>query len=183
MKNIKVNCGNIEISNQNRMNEQTVQELKDSASSEKKKLDQEVEELRDDLVRMERLQKNPEEFGLKVRESPTGISITAANKMRTAKPIRLAADYNEKHIQAYEFFNKAKTNKNHLTVVENFHEQLMTNYSDSYQEVGGALIWKNVNAVEIAELVRQFDLPQTEFIKMSGGDILCKFHKRVGPNK
>eukprot|EP00554_Chaetoceros_debilis_P006300 CAMPEP_0194076938 /NCGR_PEP_ID=MMETSP0149-20130528/3662_1 /TAXON_ID=122233 /ORGANISM="Chaetoceros debilis, Strain MM31A-1" /LENGTH=1214 /DNA_ID=CAMNT_0038757825 /DNA_START=225 /DNA_END=3869 /DNA_ORIENTATION=- len=37
------------ISNQNRMNEQTLQELKDSASSEKKKLDQEVEELRDDL--------------------------------------------------------------------------------------------------------------------------------------
>jgi len=131
-----------------------------------------VEELREDLVRMKKLKMTPEEFGLKVRKSPTGIAITAANKMRTAKPILLAADYNEKHIQAYEFYNKAKTNKNHLRVVENFHEQLMTNYSDSYQELGGALIWKNVNAVEIAELVRQFDLPQTEFIKMGSGESL-----------
>jgi hypothetical protein len=131
-----------------------------------------VEELRDDLVRMEKLKKNPEEFGLKVRESPTGIAITAANKMRTAKPIRLAADYNEKHIQAYEFYDKAKTNKNHLTVIADFHAKLMASYSDTYQEEGGALIWKNVNAVEIAELVRQFDLPQTEFIKMGGEESL-----------
>jgi len=131
-----------------------------------------VEELRDDLVRMERLKKTPEEFGLKVRESPTGIAITAANKMRTATPIRLAADYNEKHIQAYEFYDKAKTNENHLTVIADFHAQLMASYSDSYQEERGALIWKNVNAAEIAELVRQFDLPQIEFIKMAGGESL-----------
>ncbi len=131
-----------------------------------------IEELRDDLVRMERLKKNPEEFGLKVRESPTGIAITAANKMRTAKPIRMAADYNEKHIQGYEFYDKAKANKNHLTLIADFHAQLMASYSEDYQEEGGALIWKNVNAAEIAELVSQFDLPQTEFIKMSGGESL-----------
>ena len=131
-----------------------------------------VEELRDDLVRMEKLKKSPQEFGLKVRESPTGIAITAANKMRTARPVRLAANFNEKHIQAYEFYDKAKINKKHLTVVANFHAQLMAHYSDSYQEEGGAFIWKNVNAAEIAELVRQFDLPQTEFIKMGGGESL-----------
>lgn len=131
-----------------------------------------VEELRDDLIRMEKLKKTPEEFGLKVRESPTGIAITAANKMRTAEPIRLAADYNEKHIQAYEFYNKADTNQHHLEVIEGFHAQLMANYSDGYQEGGGALIWKDVNAAEVTELVRQFDLPQTEFIKMGGGESL-----------
>lgn len=131
-----------------------------------------VEELRDDLVRMEKLKKTPMEFGLKVRESPTGIAITAANKMRSAEPIQLAADYSEKHIQAYEFYNDDQINRKHLDLTLDFVTTLNVKYSNRFVDSNGALVWKDVSAHEICNLVRMFELPQTEFIKMSDGESL-----------
>lgn len=52
-----------------------------------------VEELRDDLVRMEKMSLAPDQFGLKVRQSSTGISITAANKMQDVDSLVMALIY------------------------------------------------------------------------------------------
>ncbi|WP_100644074.1 Z1 domain-containing protein [Alteromonas facilis] len=141
-----------------------------------------VEELREDLIRMEKLKKAPIEFGLKVRESPTGIAITAANKMRTAEPIRLAADYQEKHVQAYEFYDDADVNHQHFKRIAQFQSHLMRDYKDTYNESNGALIWEGVDASEIADLVRVFDLPQTDFIKMSDSESLLSTYIRDRAN-
>ena len=101
-----------------------------------------VEELRDDLVRMEKLGRTPGEFGLKVRESPTGIAITAANKMRTAEPILLAADYKERHIQAFEIRDNAALNEAHLKGVKSLFVELMEHYSEGFSDEDRAYVWR-----------------------------------------
>ena len=58
-----------------------------------------VQELRDDLKRMVDLRKTPQEFGLRVRHSGLGLSVTAPTKMGTGEKIVHAADYAARHIQ------------------------------------------------------------------------------------
>ena len=131
-----------------------------------------VEELRDDLVRMEKLGRTPGEFGLKVRESPTGIAITAANKMRSSETVLLAADYSEKHIQAYEIYDNAQKNSNHMAAVLSLHEKLLKNYGDSYEESNGALVWRGIPSSLVVGLLGEMDLPQIDFSIMNNGSTL-----------
>ncbi|MFT7043836.1 MAG: hypothetical protein ACJAW7_002599 [Candidatus Azotimanducaceae bacterium] len=131
-----------------------------------------IEELRDDLVRMEKLGRTPGEFGLKVRESPTGIAITAANKMRSAETVLLAADYREKHVQAYEIYDDNQKNSNHMTAVLSLHEKLLDRYGDSYDETNGALVWRGVPSSLVVTLLSELDLPQIDFSIMNNGSSL-----------
>ena len=136
------------------------------------KVSESVEELRDDLIRMEKLNKSPEDFGLKVRESPTGIAITAANKMRSAEPVLLAADYREKHVQAYEIYNSYETNNRNFEVITALYSRLIEDHGDGYSDGSGAIVWTDVDSQKIVDVLRRFDLPQTDFSIMSDGDSL-----------
>ena len=126
-----------------------------------------VEELRDDLVRMEKLGRTPGEFGLKVRESPTGIAITAANKMRSTEPILLAADYKERHIQAYEIRDDADLNQLHLKFVSSLFKNLMENFPEGYSGENGALVWRGVPSDCVVSFLEKLEFPQMDFIRMN----------------
>lgn len=125
-----------------------------------------VEELRDDLVRMERMGRTPDEFGLKVRQSPTGIAITAANKMRTAKPFFMAVDLSTRHLQAFEVFNKQSINEANLSAVTDLVRTLDSEYADHRLDDPNALVWREVDVALIQSLLRRFELPQLEFAKV-----------------
>ena len=60
-----------------------------------------TEELREELELMGYLKQTPVEFGLKVRNSETGIMITARNKLQSAETITVSKDFSLKHKQAY----------------------------------------------------------------------------------
>ncbi|EPO8047180.1 TPA: Z1 domain-containing protein [Pseudomonas aeruginosa] len=122
-----------------------------------------VEELREDLVRMERMGITPNEFGLKVRQSPTGIAITAANKMRAAKPVLMAVDLSTKHLQAFELFNDGSINAEHFAAVTSLVEKLGTGWVEHEVSDDGALVWKGVGVALVQELLREFKLPQLHF--------------------
>ena len=112
------------------------------------------------------------EFGLKVRESPTSIAITAANKMRTAEPILLAADYKERHIQAFEIRDDAALNRAHLKCVKSLFDELMEHYSEGFSDESGAYIWQGVPSKHIIDFLSSLDLPQIDFIKMKNDSSL-----------
>jgi hypothetical protein len=123
-----------------------------------------VEELRNDFERMVRLGKLPIEFGLKVRQSPTGIAITAANKMRAATSISLAEDFSTKHIQAHTLFNNDAVNRNNFSRVQELHSKLaLLDKFDDGGENENALVWAEVPVTLITNFLDQLDLPQTEF--------------------
>ena len=56
-------------------------------------VDDATEELRSEINRMQAARRTPRDFGLKVRQSPLAIRVTAANKMRTAEQVKIAQDY------------------------------------------------------------------------------------------
>lgn len=122
-----------------------------------------VEELRDDLVRMERMELTPDQFGLKVRQSPTGIAITAANKMRAAKPLLIALDLSGRHLQAYELFNNDDINRKHLDAVTSLVATLDSDFSDKRVKDESAFVWSGISVSVVKELLRKFKLPQLEF--------------------
>jgi len=131
-----------------------------------------VEELRDDLVRMERMGRTPDEFGLKVRQSPTGIAITAANKMRTAKPFFMAVDLSARHLQAFEVFNDESANERNLSAAVDLFKTLSSGHAESRTAEASALVWTGVDVDLIQSLLRRLDLPQLEFAKDSTGSSL-----------
>jgi hypothetical protein len=131
-----------------------------------------VEELRTDFQRMALLNKTPYEFGLKVRQSPTGIAITAANKMRTAKPISLAEDFSTRHIQAHSLHDDVEINQKNIELAKDFIKKLSTAMNDSFENNADkkGLVWKNVPATLVLEFIKSMSFPQTEFDMLASDD-------------
>lgn len=115
-----------------------------------------IEELRDEVKRMAIAGASPEEFGLKVRQSETGIRITAANKMRTATTIKLAAGYAGRMVQAHAVFNSNTTNESNLGVASQFLRSL-----EPPRELNGARhYWRKVAGRDVVRLIEEFELPK-----------------------
>ena len=130
-----------------------------------------VEELRADFERMALLGKTPFEFGLKVRQSPTGIAITAANKMRSATEISLAEDFSSRHLQAYSVYDRNDVNKKNLAQVKSFVEELASGVGNvDVNKSVNARVWKSVPVVNVLRFIKGLDLPQTEFDALGAGE-------------
>jgi hypothetical protein len=117
---------------------------------------------------MEVLGKTPFEFGLKVRQSETGIAITAANKMRSSQPVSLAENFSERHIQAHTIFDNNDINKSNFNAVKTMVSSLgkCTTWSNK------ALLWRN-DASFVEKLLKEIELPQNEFMRIgSNGESL-----------
>lgn len=77
-----------------------------------------INELHSEVEYMQKAGLTPYEFGLKVRQSETGIRITAANKMRSAFSMLLASDYSAKYIQGHTIFNNQDKNLKNIKAVK-----------------------------------------------------------------
>lgn len=121
-----------------------------------------VEELRVDFERMARLGKTPFEFGLKVRQSSTGIAITAANKMRSAKALSLAEDFSTRHLQAHTVYDDDEPNRTNRKAVDTLRDELKKAGCPRL-DARNALVWTGVDARRILAFLRNLELPQTEF--------------------
>lgn len=83
-------------------------------------VDEATEELRSEIKRMKAAGRTPRDFGLKVRQSPLAIRVTAANKMRTAEKLKIAQDYSARHIEGFALPNNSSVGKKHRDAVEQF---------------------------------------------------------------
>lgn len=112
-----------------------------------------IEELRDEVRRMHDLGMTPEHFGLKVRESPTAIRITAANKMRTATQMRIAQDYSVRHLEGYILPNSQSVNADNLKSVQTFVGGLG---APSGKTTDQAIIWEAASGRAVMTLLKSF---------------------------
>lgn len=119
-----------------------------------------IEELRTEVRRMQAIGLTPRDFGLKVRQSPTAIRITAANKMRSASSLTLAQDYSTRHVEAYSLVNDDAVNKRNLELVQSFIRKLEA-AGAPFKRDAKALIWQNAAGSEVLELVRKFRFADT----------------------
>ena len=122
-------------------------------------IEEAIEELRDEVKRMESIRQTPKEFGLKVRQSPSALRITAANKMQTATSIRLAQDYSGRHIEGHVLFNDDEVNKRNIHETEKFIQALGVPIK-SRNEV--SYYWSGVDGSKILGLVDGFEFPSDQ---------------------
>lgn len=113
-----------------------------------------IEELRSEVKRMQLNGLTPKDFGLRVRESPTAIRITAANKMRTAKRMTIAQSYAGRHIEGYALFDDASVNHENEAAVADFLAPLGT-----AQPREGHLLWREVEGSSVLNLLDRFQFP------------------------
>ena len=78
----------------------------------------------DEVKTMERLNKTPSEYGLKVREHEASIRITAANKMRTAELLTFSLGFAGKHVQGHSLYLINDINDENRKAVNNFLNKL-----------------------------------------------------------
>lgn len=128
-----------------------------------------IEELRGELGRMQVLNRTPATFGLKVRQSPAAIRITAANKMRSAADVTLAQDYSCRVIEGYALKHDAAANTANVQRVHDFLKGLdgrrIETPPRSRDEVwttkySGLLMWSGVSGAEVMVLLRQFEFSE-----------------------
>jgi hypothetical protein len=131
-----------------------------------------IEELRTEVRRMQDLSMTPEHFGLKVRESPTAIKITAANKMRSATQMTVAQDYSERHLEGYILPNDQRENLANLEEVRRFLTGLGAP-SEAFT-TDQAVVWRGVPGHRVMNLLKGFTFPSAhaDLGPISGGTSL-----------
>jgi len=143
-----------------------------------------VEELRDEVKRMELLNLTPMEFGLKVRQSPEALKITAANKMRTASSVTLAGDYSGRHLEGFALYNNETVNKQNRELVEEFVRGLAISPTGSPSDTEGtSLVWRKVDGKTLYRAVSAFQFGGNEHlvpIQDSTSLFMDYFADRVG---
>jgi hypothetical protein len=114
-----------------------------------------IEELRSEVRRMKLIGLTPEDFGLRVRQSPSAIRITAANKMRTATELTLAQDYSCRHIEGHSLINDNDVNTNNLKSVREFVKQLDAG-GGKFDPLPKTEFWTDVDGAKIYALLKTF---------------------------
>lgn len=135
-------------------------------------VDDATEELRLEIKRMERLRMTPADFGLKVRQSQLAIRVTAANKMRTATALTIAQDYGARHVEGHALVNGADVNARNEAAAA----ALFASIGD-YEEVPGGLLWKDVPAASVMDLLRAYECSpvQTDMSRISDTSLLVDY--------
>lgn len=130
-------------------------------------IDNAIEELRDEVKRMRRLQQTPEQFGLKVRQSETAIRITAANKMRSARSLRVAQDYSARHVEGHMLFNDDGVNSVNRELVTELVAGLGAPVTPDEVEdarlkaqVAQHVCWHAADGLKVLDLIRRFRFPE-----------------------
>jgi hypothetical protein len=113
-----------------------------------------IAELREEIRRMEALNLTPQDFGLRVRQNPGALKITAPNKMRTATDLVLAADYSGRHTEGYAVYFDEAVNLNNKRKVEGFLELVKPKTVEP--RTPSYFHWGGVSGKDIYALTREF---------------------------
>lgn len=136
-----------------------------------------IEELRAEIKRMRERNETPEQFGLKVRRSETGIAVTAANKMRAAEDRELAADLSGKHVEGFALYDDRELNAEHLQLARRFIAGLgnpltpeLAGDAALTADIAKHLVWSDVPGRKVRDLLEAFSFParQTVLSRIDG---------------
>lgn len=116
-------------------------------------------ELKSELYKMERQQQTPEEFGLKVRQDPNSLIVTARNKMRTGTLVTRPITVSGRLIETPRLKNRAEFLAANEKACKKLISELdvIDGVTREINESPGAVLWRNVPKKFVIELVRNFD--------------------------
>ncbi len=124
-----------------------------------------VSELKKDIKTLQTLGKSPMEVAVKIRTSSARLSVTATNKLGTAKRISLPINWSKELIGAARFKIADSTFKANEKLINNFIKSLNATKAENQRN---GFFWKDIPKEDIAKLVLEF---KTIFYKFPNQDI------------
>ena len=118
-----------------------------------------VNELKAELKKMERQNQTPSQFGLKVRQAPGTLIITARNKMRSATYVKRPITVSGRMIETPRLRGDEETLRENESLCRTFIKSLSSIEGVQpyqYEEHTKAFVWRNVPKKMIVELVRNY---------------------------
>lgn len=113
-----------------------------------------IDELRDEFKRMERANRTPREFGLRVRSDPEALIITARNKMRTGKPVRHSISLGGTLIETTSLRKDFLDHNRKLA--EEFVDSLDQQCGNRVAHSDAGWLWSGVSAAAVRDFVSRF---------------------------
>lgn len=115
-------------------------------------------ELKKELRHMAKQNMTPEDFGLKVRQDPGALIVTARNKMRSGTAVNVPITLSNRMIETARLWNDVDIiiNNNKLcedTIKSIYAERRIKRDYDDYTK---AYIWRNVPRDKIIELIKEY---------------------------
>lgn len=115
-----------------------------------------VNELKEELRRMEQMNATPKEFGLKVRQAPGALLITARNKMRTAVAVSRPITVSGRMLETPCLRDDEQTISSNDQLCRNFIKTISAVYPLEKDEYTKAYIWRDIPKAKVIDLVRDF---------------------------
>lgn len=122
-------------------------------------------EFRETLEDMRRRNRQPSDFGLRIRCAPAnaGLMVTAANKRRTAKRVKIWLNFAGKDFQAATFPLDPKERRENVRKIGEFLKSLgpWQKGETAFPGCSGRndLVWKDVPSDKVAEIIRNLNVP------------------------
>ena len=113
-------------------------------------------ELKGELRRMARQNMTPEDFGLKVRDNPGSLIVTARNKMRSGTVVPMPITVSGRMLETPRLWANPQIILDNNKLCEEFIKRVdqITNGKREKDTYVNAYIWRDVSKNEIAELVK-----------------------------
>ena len=115
-----------------------------------------INELKDELRKMKRQNQTPEDFGLKVRQAPGSLLITARNKMRTATSVKRPITVSGRMIETPRLKGDVVSIQENEKLCRSFIESISAEVQYEYDNFTKAFIWRKVPKKSIIEIVRNY---------------------------
>ena len=115
-------------------------------------------ELKKELKNMAMQNLTPEDFGLKVRQDPGALIVTAKNKMRSGTKVNIPITLSKRMVETARLWNDVDIIIDNNTLCERTIKcvNLMGRVARYYDEYTKAYIWKNVPRKAIVDLVKEY---------------------------
>ncbi len=114
-----------------------------------------AEELKREIIRMRDVNLTPMEFGLKVRQDPASLIVTARNKMRSATSVRRPITVSGRLLET----PRLRADKSSLDLNEDVFREFvkrLPEIGNRTEREGTRYFWEGVSKDEVAQLIRDF---------------------------
>ncbi len=117
-----------------------------------------ISDLYAELERMKELGRTPSEFGLKVKEHPGSLLITAKNRMENVVSETVKIGFEGQRVKRFRFKNDEKVNKRNLEITERFLSEIKQ--SSNHKKVRESIIFEDIEHNKIIDFIKGTDLPE-----------------------
>jgi hypothetical protein len=112
-----------------------------------------IEELKNEIKILRRHKLTPKEYGLKIRNHPGALEITAKNKMRSGQSVVVSADFSATLFQSSVLSAKTNTIHKNTETLNNWIKSL-----GDFEKTDSGYLWKNISNKSVSQFISDFEM-------------------------